>query len=80
MTKYKIDLSKTFAENIKLKQKISSNNKNPSLSWLFDAELSELTINILIFIKKIIDKKKITLEQGEKMVCLLLKRDDLYVD
>lgn len=80
MTKYKIDLSKTFAENIKLKQKINPSNKNPSLNWLFNSELSEITINTLIFIKKIIDDKKITLEQGEKMVCLLLKKDDLFVD
>lgn len=103
--KYKIDLTKTFGENVRLKlEKIptpigsfalhkgavqdfiegktyqsTSFVTKVVMTWLFKAHLSEMQINIIYFIKKMLDEQQINLQQAEGMVCLLLKKDDLNV-
>lgn len=100
---YKIDLTKSFEENIKLKREKTTTPKSHFgihstqlkkfedglviknncfirrllLSWLFNYNLNITDINILYFLKNKLDTKQLTLEQTEKMVCLLLNKTDL---
>lgn len=100
---YKIDLTKSFEENIRLKREKTTTPKSHFgihssqlkkfedglviknncfirrllLSWLFNYNLNITDINILYFLKNKLDAKQLTLEQAEKMICLLLNKTDL---